>query len=169
MVARSPPSNLVRRAKSDDRAACLPKPTIGQPPAAEFNLAGQVWVALLVVPRVLDLAEQQRRIVDAEIHTVAIALLRVAGSGSGEARVAEIRKDCPGVPSGAIRQSITRGMGCVCNSYLEIRAKDEAQKGAAASEARRSLAGQVGHGICDFARTMASLAGRRKPSALRSE
>ncbi|UPJ65973.1 hypothetical protein IVB23_00855 [Bradyrhizobium sp. 191] len=49
-----------------------------------------------------------------------------------DARVAEIGKTCPGVPSGVIRNSITRGLGCQCAAYLELKAKDaEAQKGAA--------------------------------------
>jgi hypothetical protein len=47
-------------------------------------------------------------------------------------RAAEISKECPGVPQGAIRNSITRGMGCQCSSYLQIKAADDA---AAAREA----------------------------------
>lgn len=39
---------------------------------------------------------------------------------------AEIAKNCPGVPLGVIRQSITRGMGCQCAAYLAITAKDAA-------------------------------------------
>lgn len=41
-------------------------------------------------------------------------------------RVAAIAKDCPGIPHGVIRNSITRGMGCQCAAFLELKAKDEA-------------------------------------------
>lgn len=40
------------------------------------------------------------------------------------ARVAAIKQDCPGVPEGAIRNTLTRS-GCECRSYLEITARDE--------------------------------------------
>ncbi|WP_369723655.1 hypothetical protein AB8Z38_06730 [Bradyrhizobium sp. LLZ17] len=43
-----------------------------------------------------------------------------------DAHVAEIVKTCPGVPAGAIRNSITRGMGCQCAAYLQILEKDQA-------------------------------------------
>jgi hypothetical protein len=44
-----------------------------------------------------------------------------------DARVAEEMKRCPGVPAGVIRQTMTRGLGCQCAAYLEIkRADDEA-------------------------------------------
>ncbi|MBP1065324.1 hypothetical protein JOE51_006791 [Bradyrhizobium japonicum] len=46
-------------------------------------------------------------------------------------RANQIAKECPGVPLGVIRNSITRGMGCQCAAYLEMRDKDEAQRGAA--------------------------------------
>lgn len=51
-----------------------------------------------------------------------------------DARVEQIKKECPGVPAGVLRNSLTRGMGCQCAAYLEIKAKDDAeeQKGAAA-------------------------------------
>lgn len=45
-----------------------------------------------------------------------------------DARVAAIMKECPGIPDGVIRNSITRGMGCQCSTYLELKAKDEEQK-----------------------------------------
>ncbi|MET4230188.1 hypothetical protein ABIA85_003455 [Bradyrhizobium sp. LA6.10] len=49
-----------------------------------------------------------------------------------DGRVDEIAKDCPGVPDGVIRNSITRGLGCQCAAYLEVKAKDaETQRGAA--------------------------------------
>ena len=38
-------------------------------------------------------------------------------------RAAQIAKECPGVPVGVIRNSITRGMGCQCAAYLAIKAK----------------------------------------------
>lgn len=43
-----------------------------------------------------------------------------------DARAAEITKECPGVPIGSIRNSITRGLGCQCAAYLEIAAKEKA-------------------------------------------
>ena len=52
-----------------------------------------------------------------------------------DARAEQIGRDCPGVPLGVIRNSITRGMGCQCSAYLEIKAKDDAaaeREGAAA-------------------------------------
>lgn len=57
-----------------------------------------------------------------------IAKLRADLDAFIDARVAEIRKTCGGVPAGVIRGSITRGMGCQCATYLEITAKDEAEK-----------------------------------------
>jgi hypothetical protein len=38
---------------------------------------------------------------------------------------AKIAKDCPGIPLPVILNSITRGLGCQCAAYLEIKAKDE--------------------------------------------
>jgi hypothetical protein len=38
----------------------------------------------------------------------------------------EIAKECPGVPLPVILNSITRGLGCQCAAYLEIKAKDAA-------------------------------------------
>ncbi len=35
------------------------------------------------------------------------------------------KKTCEGVPVGVIRNSITRGMGCQCSAYLEMKAKDD--------------------------------------------
>ncbi len=62
-----------------------------------------------------------------------ITALRAELDAAIDARVAEIAKSCPGVPEGVIRNSITRGMGCQCAAYLELKAKDdaEAQRGAA--------------------------------------
>src|SRR3954452_17628208 len=51
-------------------------------PTAEFDLAGEVGITLLVVPSILNLPEQQRRIVNAEIHAVAIALLGITSPWS---------------------------------------------------------------------------------------
>jgi hypothetical protein len=51
-------------------------------PTAELDLAGQIGIALLVVPGVLNLPEQQRRIVNAEIYAVPIALLGITGPRS---------------------------------------------------------------------------------------
>jgi hypothetical protein len=42
-----------------------------------------------------------------------------------DARVAAIKKDCPGVPSLAIRNTLVR-TGCQCASYIEIKANDDA-------------------------------------------
>src|SRR5437879_12803036 len=51
-------------------------------PTAELDLAGQIGIALLVVPGVLNLPEQQRRIVNAEIYAVSIAFLGITGPRS---------------------------------------------------------------------------------------
>ena len=50
-----------------------------------------------------------------------------------DAKVAEIKKTCEGVPATFIRHSLTRGMACQCATYLEIKAQDdaEAERGAA--------------------------------------
>ena len=50
------------------------------PPAAKLELSGKVGIALLVVPGVLKLTQQQGRIVDPEIHSVPVAQLRIIGS-----------------------------------------------------------------------------------------
>jgi len=42
-----------------------------------------------------------------------------------DARVAEIAKTCPGVPSGAIRNTLVRA-GCHCDALLQLKAKDAA-------------------------------------------
>jgi hypothetical protein len=44
-----------------------------------------------------------------------------------DARVAEIRKTHTELPDTVVRQSLTRGMGCLCAAYLEIKAKDDEQ------------------------------------------
>jgi len=61
-----------------------------------------------------------------------ITALRAELDAAIDARVAEIAEGCPGVPAGVIRNSITRGMGCQCAAYLELKSKNDAQKGAAA-------------------------------------
>jgi hypothetical protein len=62
-----------------------------------------------------------------------IAALRAEIDAYIDARITEIRKTCEGVPAETIRQSLTRGMGCQCATYLELKARDEAeaQRGAA--------------------------------------
>lgn len=40
-------------------------------------------------------------------------------------RAEDIKRTCEGVPVGVIRNSITRGLGCQCAAYLEIKAKDD--------------------------------------------
>ena len=50
-------------------------------PAAELDHASQIWIALLVVPGILDLSQEKRWIIDAKVDAVSIALLRVVGSG----------------------------------------------------------------------------------------
>ncbi|PDT55767.1 hypothetical protein CO678_42015 [Bradyrhizobium diazoefficiens] len=47
-----------------------------------------------------------------------------------DARVAQIKKDCAGVPEAAIRNTIVR-TGCQCSACLELKAKDDAQDAAA--------------------------------------
>lgn len=49
-----------------------------------------------------------------------------------DAHTAEIKKTCPGVPEGSIRNSITRGLGCQCAAVLHIIEQDEREAGAAA-------------------------------------
>jgi hypothetical protein len=41
-------------------------------------------------------------------------------------RAAEIKKTCEGVPVDVIRKTITRGLGCQCAAFLEIKARDDA-------------------------------------------
>lgn len=55
-----------------------------------------------------------------------ITAMRAEIDAAIDAHVAEIVKTCPGVPAGAIRNSITRGMGCQCAAYLQILEKDQA-------------------------------------------
>jgi hypothetical protein len=49
-----------------------------------------------------------------------------------DARVAEIKKTCPGVPPEVIRLSLTRGMGCQCDAVQEIKRQDNKQAETAA-------------------------------------
>lgn len=42
-----------------------------------------------------------------------------------DARVSEIAKECPGVPPGVIRNTLVRA-GCLCDSLLQLKAKDAA-------------------------------------------
>src|SRR3954452_18047032 len=57
------------------------------PPAADLEFTVEPGIALLCVPEKLRFAEQQRRIVDAEVDAVSVPQLRVAGSGSGRVSV----------------------------------------------------------------------------------
>lgn len=43
-----------------------------------------------------------------------------------DAHVAEIKKTCPGVPETALRNCLTRGMGCPCATVLEIKRQETA-------------------------------------------
>src|SRR4051794_35598474 len=52
------------------------------PPAADLEFTVEPGIALLCVPEKLRFAEQQRRIVDAEVEAVSVPKLRVARSGS---------------------------------------------------------------------------------------
>jgi hypothetical protein len=49
-----------------------------------------------------------------------------------DAKVAAVKRDCPGLPEGVIRNTLVRG-NCLCASFLDLKAKDdaEAQRGAA--------------------------------------
>lgn len=47
-------------------------------------------------------------------------------------RVDQVAKDCPNVPKGVIRNSITRGLGCQCDAYLMMKRKDDEARGNAA-------------------------------------
>jgi len=51
-------------------------------PAAELDLANQIAISLLVVPSILDLSTQERRIANTEVHAIAIPLLGVSGTRS---------------------------------------------------------------------------------------
>src|SRR3954451_1418052 len=62
-------------------------------PATDLELAGQVRVTLPVVPGILNLAEQKRRIVDPEIDAIPVTLLRIAGTGTGLVAVENRAKD----------------------------------------------------------------------------
>jgi hypothetical protein len=55
-----------------------------------------------------------------------IASMRAELDDAIDRRAAEIAKQCPGVPLGVIRNSLTRGMGCQCAAYLQLQAKEEA-------------------------------------------
>jgi hypothetical protein len=44
-----------------------------------------------------------------------------------DARVAEIRKTCEGVPDGIVRRELTRGLGCQCSAVLEIMRQNDEQ------------------------------------------
>ena len=52
------------------------------PPAAKLELSGEVGIALLVVPGILKLSQQQGWIVDPEVHSVPVAQLGIIGSGT---------------------------------------------------------------------------------------
>jgi hypothetical protein len=50
-----------------------------------------------------------------------------------DARVVELKKNCPGVPAGVIRQTLSQGLlglGCQCAAYLEIQKQDVAKDAA---------------------------------------
>jgi hypothetical protein len=55
-----------------------------------------------------------------------------------DARAKAIKAECPGVPEAAIRNSLTRGMGCQCAAYLELKARDD--EAAARAEAAKENA-----------------------------
>jgi hypothetical protein len=61
------------------------EPLIGEgaqmSPASQLDLTGRIGIALLVVPGVLNLPKQQRQIVNANIDSETVALLRIIGSG----------------------------------------------------------------------------------------
>ena len=41
-----------------------------------------------------------------------------------DARVADIKKDCPGLPDATIRNTLTRGQ-CQCGQYLLLKKQDD--------------------------------------------
>lgn len=47
-------------------------------------------------------------------------------------KVAEVKKQCPGVPEASIRYEITRGTACQCAAVLDILRHDEKAKETAA-------------------------------------
>jgi hypothetical protein len=50
-----------------------------------------------------------------------------------DARVVELKKDCPGVPLASIRQTLSSGLlglGCQCAAYLELKKQDDAKDAA---------------------------------------
>src|SRR6188768_3029147 len=51
------------------------------PPSSQLDLSSEVGITLFVVPGVLQLSQQERRIVDPKVHAVAIAQLRIVLSG----------------------------------------------------------------------------------------
>jgi hypothetical protein len=48
-----------------------------------------------------------------------VEALRVDVDNYVDARVAEIKKDCPGLPDGTIRNTLVRG-NCHCASFLDL-------------------------------------------------
>src|ERR1700738_2285880 len=61
------------------------------PPAAKLEFSVETGIALLAVPDVLDLADPQRRVVDAEIDAVIVAQLRVFRAGPGGVAIRDRR------------------------------------------------------------------------------
>ncbi|MGY4568091.1 hypothetical protein ACVWY5_001161 [Bradyrhizobium sp. USDA 3256] len=56
-------------------------------------MASRIRIALFVVPRILDLTEQEGRIVDAKVEAIAVALLRITGAGSGLVAIEDAAKN----------------------------------------------------------------------------
>ena len=66
-----------RRRANDTPSDALVRKGSKVPPAAKLELSGKVGIGLLVVPGILKLTPQQRRIIDPEIHSVTVAQLRI--------------------------------------------------------------------------------------------
>src|SRR3954451_7199993 len=62
-------------------------------PTAKLDLTGEIGIAFLVIPGVLNLPEHQGRVVDPEIHAVPIALLGITWARSRLISVKDATQD----------------------------------------------------------------------------
>ena len=77
-----------RQAERIESLAVLPAEMV---PSAEPEHAREAGIGLAVIVAVLQLGEQERRVLEAEVHAVSVAFLRV--SGARPCGVAVIKRD----------------------------------------------------------------------------